>query len=219
MGNLFQVLTFSTSLLIRDDSLPPDEDVGPISFSVGLVLTIFLVLTTGLRLWVRRANRKLGWDDLMITLAGLTAIARFAFGIKQWQHGNGRHRVYLSEYNYMMINMYGWWGQMFLFISVAFLKVSICLLILRIKDTKTLKILLHIIMAGVLVTNFGVVIILLAECQPAGFWRGASAKCWPTQIRIYTIYATIGTFFSNQEQTFDFRFSRGLFQTRFVLQD
>ncbi|KAK1676372.1 integral membrane protein [Colletotrichum godetiae] len=179
------------NLLPRDDSPPPNEDAGPVSFSLALVLTIFLVITTSLRLWVRAANRKLGWDDLTIALAGATAIIRFAFVVLQWKHGNGRHRVYLSDRDYMMINMYGWWGQMLLFISVAFLKVSICLLILRIKDTKMLKSLLYAVMAGVLITNFGVVIILLAECQPIGFWRGKSAVCWPTHIRIYFIYATI----------------------------
>ncbi|KAK1709752.1 uncharacterized protein BDZ83DRAFT_591781 [Colletotrichum acutatum] len=179
------------SVVPRDDSLPPNEDVGPISFSLALALTIFLVITTGLRLWARSANRKLGWDDLTIALAGATAIIRFAFVVLQWKRGNGRHRVYLSDHDYMIINMYGWWGQMLLFISVAFLKVSICLLILRIKDSKVLKCLLHVIMAGVLITNFGVVIILIAECQPIGFWRGKSAVCWPTHIRIYFIYATI----------------------------
>ncbi|UQC87746.1 uncharacterized protein CLUP02_13265 [Colletotrichum lupini] len=180
------------TVVSRDESLPPNEDVGPISFSLALALTIFLVITTGLRLWVRVANRKLGWDDLTIALAGATAVVRFAFVVLQWKHGNGKHRVYLSNHDYMMINMYGWWGQMLLFISVAFLKVSMCLLILRIKDTKVLKRLLHVIMAGVLITNFGVVIILIAECQPVGFWRGKSAVCWPTHIRIYFIYATIG---------------------------
>ncbi|KAK1498951.1 integral membrane protein [Colletotrichum cuscutae] len=49
-------------------------------------------------------------------------------------------------------------------------------------------------MASVLVTNFGVVVILIAECQPIGFWRGKSAVCWPTHIRIYFIYATIGAY-------------------------
>ncbi|KAL2873219.1 hypothetical protein SGCOL_011648 [Colletotrichum sp. CLE4] len=191
-NGLLQIAATTMNLLPRDDSPPPNEDAGPVSFSLALVLTIFLVITTSLRLWVRAANRKLGWDDLTIALAGATAIIRFAFVVLQWKHGNGRHRVYLSDRDYMMINMYGWWGQMLLFISVAFLKVSICLLILRIKDTKMLKSLLYAVMAGVLITNFGVVIILLAECQPIGFWRGKSAVCWPTHIRIYFIYATIG---------------------------
>ena len=48
------------------------------------------------------------------------------------------------------------------------------------------------VMAGVLITNFGCVIILSVECRPAGFWRGVLAKCWPSKIRIYSMYATIG---------------------------
>ncbi|KAI8246385.1 hypothetical protein K4K57_011393 [Colletotrichum sp. SAR 10_99] len=182
----------STSILQRDEALPPDEDIGPASIATAAVLTALMIITTSARIWVRTANRKLGWDDWTILIASGVSIVRFAFVVKQQQYGNGRHRVYLSDYDYMMINMYGWWGQILLFLAVAFLKVSICLLILRIKDTKVLKILLYTIMGGVLVSNFGVVIILVAECQPAGFWRGKSAKCWPTQIRIYSIWATIG---------------------------
>ncbi|KAJ0366678.1 hypothetical protein COL26b_011555 [Colletotrichum chrysophilum] len=184
----------STSILQRDEALPPDEDIGPASVATAAVLTALMIITTSARIWVRAANRKLGWDDWTILIASGVSIVRFAFVVKQQQYGNGRHRVYLSDYDYMMINMYGWWGQILLFLAVAFLKVSICLLILRIKDTKVLKILLYTIMGGVLVSNFGVVIILVAECQPAGFWRGKSAKCWPTQIRIYSIWATIGAY-------------------------
>ncbi|KAJ0272532.1 hypothetical protein COL940_010406 [Colletotrichum noveboracense] len=193
MGHLKSILTMSTSILQRDEALPPDEDIGPASVATAAVLTALMIITTSARIWVRAANRKLGWDDWTILVASGVSIVRFAFVVKQQQYGNGRHRVYLSDYDYMMINMYGWWGQILLFLAVAFLKVSICLLILRIKDTKVLKILLYTIMGGVLVSNFGVVIILVAECQPAGFWRGKSAKCWPTQIRIYSIWATIGT--------------------------
>ncbi|KAF0328766.1 integral membrane protein [Colletotrichum asianum] len=191
MGHLKSILTMSTSILQRDEALPPDEDIGPASVATAAVLTALMIITTSARIWVRAANRKLGWDDWTILIASGVSIVRFAFVVKQQQYGNGRHRVYLSDHDYMMINMYGWWGQILLFLAVAFLKVSICLLILRIKDTKVLKILLYTIMAGVLVSNFGVVIILVAECQPVGFWRGKSAKCWPTQIRIYSIWATI----------------------------
>ncbi|TEA20668.1 hypothetical protein C8034_v008096 [Colletotrichum sidae] len=135
-------------------------------------MTALLIATTALlRTWVRAANRNLGWDDWNIILAGATAIARFGFIFKQAQHGNGRHRVYLSDYQYRMINMLGWGTDA--------------------ADTKTLRILLYVVMAGIVITNFGVVIILIAERQPAGFWGGKSAKCWPAQIRIYSIYATI----------------------------
>ncbi|KAI8299033.1 hypothetical protein K4K61_011013 [Colletotrichum sp. SAR11_59] len=165
MGHLKSILTMSTSILQRDEALPPDEDIGPASVATAAVLTALMIITTSARIWVRAANRKLGWDDWTILIASGVSIVRFAFVVKQQQYGNGRHRVYLSDHDYMMINMYGWWGQILLFLAVAFLKVSICLLILRIKDTKVLKILLYTIMAGVLVSNFGVVIILVAEYQ------------------------------------------------------
>ena len=160
------------------------------------ILMFFILVTTALRLVVRHFNRSLGFDDVAITLSVACAITRLAFLAKQYQHGNGRHMVYLTPENYTMINMYGWYAQIFLFSSVAFLKISIGLLILRLKDTKVLRIMTWTVIALVCITNFGVVVILLAECKPAGFWRGKNAVCWPNRVRIYSIYATIGTYSS-----------------------
>jgi hypothetical protein len=176
------------------NDLPRQDDAGPILMWVSGVLMTFIIITTALRMFVRIKNRIVGWDDATIFIAVLLAITRLGFQIEQSKYGNGRHRVYLTPHNYQMINKYGWAGQILLFSAIAFLKVSICLLILRIKDTRALRIVMCTVMAGVLVTNFGCVIILLAECRPAGFWRGASAKCWPNKIRIYSIYATIGIY-------------------------
>lgn len=156
------------------------------------VLMVFIVITTSLRLFVRIANRIFGWDDATILIAVALTITRFGFQIEQAKHGNGQHREYLTAENYTMVNKYGWYAQLLLFSAVAFLKVSICFLILRIKNTRALRIVVCTVVAGVLFTNFGCFVILLAECKPAGFWRGASAVCWPSRIRIYSIYATIG---------------------------
>ncbi|CCF36982.1 integral membrane protein [Colletotrichum higginsianum] len=171
--------------------MPPDESVGPIWLGVSSSLLVALLVTTALRLWARAGRRNLGWDDYTIAAAALSATVRYAFGVMQLPHGNGRHRVYLTNHEYMMINMYGWWGQLFHFTSMAFLKVSLALLILRIKSNRTLKILLYAVIVGSLIINFGVVIILLAECRPAGFWRGKDSDCWPNTIRIYAIWVSI----------------------------
>ncbi|OHX00754.1 integral membrane protein [Colletotrichum incanum] len=176
---------------VQKDSMPPDETVGPIWLGVSSSLVVLLLITTVLRLWARFACRNLGWDDYTIALAAITATVRYAFGVMQLPHGNGRHRVYLGDHDYMMINMYGWWGQLFHFTSMAFLKVSLCLLVIRIQSTKTLRALLYILMIGSVVINLAVVIILLAECRPVGFWRGNSAQCWPNAIRIYAIWTSI----------------------------
>ncbi|KAF6785053.1 integral membrane protein [Colletotrichum sojae] len=175
----------------RDASMPPDESVGRVWLAVSTTLLVLLLIATALRLWVRIARRNVGWDDTTIAIAAVMAAIRYAFGAMQLPHGNGRHRVYLSDYDYKMINMWGWYGQLFHFTSMACLKVSICNLVLRIKDGRGLRIFIYTIIAGVLVTNMGVVVVLLAECQPVGFWRGGAARCWPNKIRIYWIYATI----------------------------
>ncbi|KUJ23497.1 uncharacterized protein LY89DRAFT_713942 [Mollisia scopiformis] len=177
--------------LADNNNLPRNQDVGPVLMAVTGIFAGLVLITTSCRVYVRIMSRVFGWDDAMILVTVAFALARLAVEIKQSQHGNGKHRVYLSTYDYMMINMWGWYAQVFLFAAVACLKVSIGFLILRIKDTKTFKILVYTLMAGVCFTNFGVVIILLAECKPAGFWRGSAAKCWPDKIRIYSIYATI----------------------------
>jgi hypothetical protein len=183
---------FSTVTIPVMNDLPPKNDAGPILMWISGVLMTFIIFTTALRIFVRVKNHIIGWDDATILVAVALAITRLGFQIEQSKYGNGKHRVYLTAHNYQMINKYGWAAQILLFSAVAFLKVSICLLILRIKDTKALRLVVCTVMAGVLLTNFGCVIILLAECKPAGFWRGSSAKCWPNKIRIYSIYATIG---------------------------
>lgn len=180
------------SLAMRDDDLPPRQDAGPTLMAISGVLMFFVLLTTALRIFVRIKNRIFGWDDVTILMSVACAVTRLAHEVKQHHHGNGQHKVYLDPYDYKMINKFGWFAQIFLFSAVAFLKVSLGLLILRIKNTRPLRYLVYGTIGGVLVTNFGVVIILLAECRPAGFWRGASAKCWPPKVRIYSIYATIG---------------------------
>jgi hypothetical protein len=112
--------------------------------------------------------------------------------VAQVVHGNGRHRQYLSQADYEYVNMLGWVAQLLLFASVPLLKISICLFILRIRDSRTLYIVLRMVMAGLIITNLACIIILLAECSPVeAYWKGGGT-CWDTRVRIYTIYLTIG---------------------------
>lgn len=174
----------------KPDPLPPDENVGPALLALSGVLIAFVIITTGLRVFARFRNRALGWDDYTICIATVLAILRLGTQVAQSHHGNGRHRWYIEPHDYMLSNMYGWYAQLLLFTSMPVLKISICLLILRIRNDRWLKILLNAVMAGLVITGAAVVIILLAECKPVGYWRG-DAVCWNSKIRIYTIYFTI----------------------------
>jgi hypothetical protein len=89
--------------------------------------------------------------------------------------------------------------QIFLFTNIALLKCSICMLILRIKSEKILSRCLYAMMVGLVLTNAEPIIVLLAQCRPIRkSWANIPhGKCWPTQVRIYSIYVQIGT--SNSE--------------------
>lgn len=173
------------------DPLPPDSNVGPVLLGVSATLIALVIITTSLRMWVRFSMRTLGWDDyIMVVVTGL-GIARFAIQVAQVKLGNGRHRWYIPKENYINNNMLGWVAQMLLFASICLLKVSIMLLLLRIKDARWLRYTSWGIMTGLFITNFGAIIILLAECDPVNaYWTGVG-KCWDARIRIYWIYLTI----------------------------
>lgn len=157
-------------------------------------LIFFVILTTSLRVYIRASNRALAWDDHLMVLASLFSVVRWAIQVVQVvKYGQGRHRIYVSEENYTTNNRLGWWAQLFLFVGLATVKISIMLLILRIKNTKALKWVLYTAMVGVVVSNLAVIVVILAECRPVGYWR-KDAVCWPTYVRIYTIYVTIGRF-------------------------
>ncbi|CAI4212285.1 unnamed protein product [Parascedosporium putredinis] len=159
------------------DALPPNENVGPLLLGVSGVLILFVCVSSALRLWVRGALRTLGLDDATMALVTVISIIRYGLQIVQVvSYGNGKHRPYVNEEDYRMNNQLGWWAQICLFSGICLLKVSIMLLIMRMKDSKKLKIVLYSAMAGLVITNFGVIVILLAECSP---------------VRIYAIYFTI----------------------------
>ena len=154
-------------------SSPPDHNIGPVLIWLTASLDIIAVLLTGLRMWIRYSFHRVGLDDWMIVVALAIANSRMIFQILQSFHGNGRHHIYLTDEQYALSAKWGWYAQLGLFGGVCFCKISICLLILRIKETKFLKRLLYSVIVGLLLTNGAFVIILLAECSPVNaYWRG-----------------------------------------------
>jgi len=93
------------------------------------------------------------------------------------------------------VNFLTWLTQLFLFTNLALLKCSICMLILRIKNEKILCYCLYSMMVGLVLTTLLPIVVLLAECDPPKkYWKPATpGRCWPTKIRIYSIYLQVGT--------------------------
>ncbi|KFY08520.1 hypothetical protein V492_06157 [Pseudogymnoascus sp. VKM F-4246] len=175
-------------------SLPSDENMGTVLLVLTSVLIFFTITTTILRLWARYMRGLVGWDDYTIGVCCLLAIGRTIIQIVSVYHGNGRHRPYISDDDYIYVNFLTWMTQIFLFLNIGLLKCSICILILRIKDTPVLSWCLYGMMTGLVLTNIECVIVLLAECSPVEkYWLpDAPGKCWDTKVRIYSIYLQVG---------------------------
>lgn len=177
--------------ILPPDPLPPDVNIGPILVGVSTALVFVALLAGGLRLWVRYAHQSLGWDDFLMMAVLPIMVARLIIQGVQLEYGNGRHRWYLEDHDYQTNNMLGWYTQHTLFAGMCLLKCSIMFLLLRIKNTRTLRWLLGAVMAGLVITNGGCMIILLSECRPiSGYWTN-EGECWDNRIRIYAIYVTI----------------------------
>ncbi|KAI4747430.1 hypothetical protein E4T50_02284 [Aureobasidium sp. EXF-12298] len=160
------------------------DNKGPTLLILTCILTSLAIITTGLRCWVRWGNRQLGFDDGAMVLTTGLAVARMCIQIVSVRYGNGKHRDFVSEHDYQTINMLTWYTQVLLFPTICLMKVSICILILRIKDTRTLRCILGIVITGLILTNFECLVVLLAECSPLkAYWDGTSAThCWPAKV-------------------------------------
>ncbi|EFX03412.1 integral membrane protein [Grosmannia clavigera kw1407] len=176
------------------DPLPRDINVSPVLISISAVLIFLVFLTTTVRIWVRLAMRRMGRDDYTMIAAAIICISRFFIQVAQAKSGNGRHRWYISHDKYVHNNMLGWVAQLHLFAGVCVLKCSILFLVLRIKDSKKLKHIIWAIMTGLVVTNLGCIIILLAECTPVSAYWAGNGVCWDAKVRIYAIYFTIDVY-------------------------
>lgn len=170
-----------------------DDNAGPTLLVIAIVMLVLDVLTTTLRLLVRYSRHFLGPDDYLIAAAALIAVGRVVIQCISVPYGNGRHRQFLSDEDYTYINFLTWLTQLFLFPLLCLLKLSVCLLVLRIKNTKPLRYFLLAIMAGLVITTLLPEVVLLAECHPvSAYWKSHPEKCWNPKVRIYSIYLQTG---------------------------
>ncbi|KAM0706165.1 hypothetical protein Q7P35_006714 [Cladosporium inversicolor] len=165
------------------------DNAGPTLLAIAIVVLILVLTTTALRITVRAKRHALGGDDYTIAAASLLTIGRVTCQIISVQHGNGRHREFLSVEDYQYVNFLTWLTQLFLFPILCLLKISVCLLVLRIKSTKRLRYALWSLIVLLVLTTLLPDIVLLAECDPvSAYWTSQHDKCWTPNVRIYSIY-------------------------------
>ncbi|KAL6165502.1 hypothetical protein ACJQWK_08726 [Exserohilum turcicum] len=169
------------------------EGKGPTLITVSVLFTTIAFLTTSLRLWIRKQRRAFGADDYAITVATICAIVEAALAIKAVTRGKGKPSSALSKSDQEFINMYSWYAQHILFVAMALVKISVSLLIIRIKPSTWMKWITGIVIAILVTSTLEVIIVLLAQCKPISLnWRHGPGTCWPAEVRVYSICVQAG---------------------------
>jgi hypothetical protein len=175
------------------DPLPVDENIGSVLLIPAAVFIVPSAITTALRLWARKSS--LGSDDWTILIAAILTIVLNALSIAGVKHGKGRHVCFLDADSIAEIGRYSLINQIVLFWALFFIKISVCLLILRVKSTATLRWISGIAVGMMVSSTVVACAALLAECSPvSAYWNRSSGQCRPPTFRIYSIWVQAGTF-------------------------
>lgn len=175
--------------MLSSSSNNDSDNAGPTLLVIAIVMIILCLITTTMRLLARYTRHALGSDDYTITAATLLALGRIIIQIISVPHGNGRHRRMISKSDYQYVNFLTWLTQLFLFPVLCLLKISVCLLVLRIKNTRPLRLGLWTLISALVLTTLLPELVLLAECSPvSAYWTSQSDKCWNPAVRIDSIY-------------------------------
>ncbi|CAF9937459.1 MAG: hypothetical protein HETSPECPRED_000546 [Heterodermia speciosa] len=137
--------------------------------------------TTMLRVWVRlRLTRNLGWDDHYMMIAMVTTIIGAGLVTAEVISGGlGRHSYYLQPSQRRLFAALGWGDWIQTFITLMFTKISICLFLLRIVDSKKVRTAMHVVIAALVVFTAIFVCLFLGICRPLkAYWNtGVDAVC------------------------------------------
>jgi len=173
------------------DPLPTNDNIGNVLLVPAAIFIVPSAITTALRLWARR--KSLGWDDRTIFIAALLTIVLNALSIVGVRHGKGRHVCFLDDESIAEIGRYSWINQIVLFWALFFIKISVCLLVLRVKSTAGLRWTSGIVVALMVTSTIVACAALLAECKPvSAYWNRGSGKCRASTFRIYSIWIQAG---------------------------
>ena len=168
-----------------------DDDIGNVLLIPAAFFIVPSVITTVLRLWARRNS--LGLDDWTILIAALLTIVLNTLSIVGVKHGKGRHVCALDDESIAAIGRYSWVNQIILFWALFFIKISVCLLVLRVKSTAVLRWASGLITALMFTSTIVACAGLLAECKPvSAYWNRSSGECRAPTFRIYSIWVQAG---------------------------
>ncbi|KAL8867038.1 MAG: hypothetical protein Q9174_005922 [Haloplaca sp. 1 TL-2023] len=127
-----------------------------------LVLVV-LALRIFTRVWLVHA---FWWDDFTIILAVLGTTIGAALDFVEVHYGFGKHQRFLSQHELEQFKKYTYGEWIQTFATLMWTKVSICLFLIRIPQSRALKRPLQWAVAFLLFSNTALTVMIIMQCQP-----------------------------------------------------
>lgn len=171
------------------------------------IVVVILCLRLSVRLFVVRS---MGWDDYSIIAATVCLLHPFlylsfilqnalkliltwkiaaticnAFNLNYIHSGGGRHSYYLGIQGEINASKWSTLAQLPFIIATTFTKVSICFMIVRITNSKSLIRFMWAMIGALIAINLMGFIVVAARCTPfeAGWnYYTIQGKCWPHKV-------------------------------------
>lgn len=198
---------------MSSSSIPPDENKGPMLLGCTLFTTLIALFVVCARVYARtRIVKFLGADvrssntilpflvflnrlqptdqhpqktqDYIIILSMCLSISCQGMVIGQVAHGGGRHAIYLAASEYQTLKKINFVSQPFFLWTVALVKVSIGLFLMRMAPARGYRVVLGAAVGFVVVYTFVCFLCLVLQCRDLAYM-------WDEEVR--TTCFSVGT--------------------------
>ncbi len=142
------------------------------TFVVTVLASVVVALRMSTRIWIVRS---VGWDDYTILCATLGIIIGCGLVVVQIHYGLGRHKFYLTQWQYIEFEKYSYGEWIQTFQTLMFTKISICFFLLRIPVEKRFIRPIQATIAILVVSNIILTLLWILQCNPV-------SRAWNTQI-------------------------------------
>ncbi len=152
---------------------------GPIVNLVGWIAMVTMILAVGTVLvskWV--IVRKLGWNDLLISLAMVFSIAQTIATSEQVSAGLGRHLKAVSASDYVKFQKAGYAASILYLLALACAKVSTIALLFALTRLENHRIPIQAVGLAVILWAVGAIIATAFQCDLPHAWAYETGKCF-----------------------------------------
>ncbi|KAF1997025.1 hypothetical protein P154DRAFT_300778 [Amniculicola lignicola CBS 123094] len=176
---------------------PPGSNVNLAPVVLGVTGSLYLILFALFagRICTRLQFRKLGWDDLFLTLGLISALTQWALFMASTQYGAGRHSEFMDLARQGAARQLLFTSSIFYSPSITLVKICIAWMLLRLKHTRPWAFFLWSLIVVQVASCTASLAFQLLECAPS---NQPTALCANPGISlvVLSITSTIGVCFN-----------------------